>query len=302
MPLQFLLELAGLLLIFSGVSSLLARAGRPVNRFAKVIILFVASFLYLRFRVYPPMPFSLLATYLVLSLIGILLWASSSEQYWQEFRLPIVAILDGETGFTRLIRGAFLAFFPVLGWFLTWNAMILKIEAPIELRTIHPAPPITTRVHGKTIDIQNTRNPYRVDSSGQYNASLEKQYAGANTFGENATPYLRSVREGGQIYFQECVLCHGASLSGGGMFGIAFEPHPVSFTSFFQVLRPGYGDLFFRTAKGWTELPREGFPWASTMPPMEQHLSSDNIWKVTLFLYWYVGLEPYWEIEDHQIE
>ncbi len=34
------------------------------------------------------------------------------------------------------------------------------------------------------------------------------------------------------------------------------------------------------------------FPWASVMPPWEQHLTVDEIWKVVLFEYWHTGYYP----------
>jgi hypothetical protein len=45
-------------------------------------------------------------------------------------------------------------------------------------------------------------------------------------------------------------------------------------------------------SKGGIGLPNEGFPWASVMPPWEQHLTVDEIWKVILFEYWHTGYYP----------
>ena len=112
--LQFFVELAGLILFLSGLSLALSRAGMPVNRFWKAVGLFVCIFLYLKYRVYPPMPFSILATYLVVTLAAILLWASSSEEYWQDFRRPIIATLDAETLATKITRAAVLVLLPCL--------------------------------------------------------------------------------------------------------------------------------------------------------------------------------------------
>ena len=96
MPIQFFVELVGLILFLSGLSLVLSRAGMPVNRFWKAVGLFACIFLYLKYRVYPPMPFSVLATYVVVILAVILLWASSSEEYWQDFCRPIMATLDAK--------------------------------------------------------------------------------------------------------------------------------------------------------------------------------------------------------------
>jgi hypothetical protein len=50
--------------------------------------------------------------------------------------------------------------------------------------------------------------------------------------------------------------------------------------------------IFWRVSKGGIGLPNEGFPWASVMPPWEQHLTVDEIWKVVLFEYWHTGYYP----------
>lgn len=295
MPVQFFIELAGLIFFLSGLSFVLSRAGMPVNRFWKAVGLFLCIFLYLKYRVYPPMPFSVLATYLVVTLAAILLWASSSEDYWQEFRRPIIEMLDAETLTTKMTRAAVLTLLPCLVGFLTWNSMLIKVDEPIELRTVYPAIPRNALVHGKTFDVENSHNPFRVDASGHYSTEVSKNYVTAIPFGEPLPPYLVAVREGGDIYFRECVLCHGANLSGRGLYASAFNPYPISFTSLFQVLRPWHSDFFVRTAKGGAWLPPQAFPWQSTMPSMEEHLSDDEIWKVTLFVYWHTGIDPYWE-------
>jgi general stress protein CsbA len=139
MPIQFFVELVGLILFLSGLSLVLSRAGMPVNQFWKAVGLFACIFLYLKYRVYPPMPFSLLATYVVVILAAILLWASSSEEYWQDFRRPIIATLDAETQTTKIIRAGLLIFLPILAWYLTWDSMLIKINEPVELRTVGPA-------------------------------------------------------------------------------------------------------------------------------------------------------------------
>jgi hypothetical protein len=310
MPLQALLELAGLVLLFSAASFLVARAGWPINRFAKALILLSALFVYLKFRIYPPMPFTILATYLVVGLIGILLWASSSEEYWREFRRPIVALLDAQTRWTRMTRTGFMVFLPLLGWWLTWNAMILHIEEPVELRTVGPAPPQYFTVHGERMDILKARNPYRVNQKGQYDFRYTSELAvdwepgrlmkdHANPWDSHGDPYLTAALEGGKIYFQECVFCHGGNLNGRGIFAPSMNPIPINFTDPGTIAQLTERYVFWRTAIGGLNLPREGFPWASTMPRMEEHLSTSDIWKVVLFEYWHTGWIPRsWEDED----
>ena len=66
--------------------------------------------------------------------------------------------------------------FPLLIGGFSYNAMKPKSEEPIELRTVHPAPPASTKVHGKTYVLQTSQNPYRVNPEGKY----DQEYTNAN--------------------------------------------------------------------------------------------------------------------------
>jgi hypothetical protein len=306
MQLQFFVELAGLTLVLSGLSLVLSRAGMPVNKFWKAVGLFISIFLYLKYRVYPPMPFSVLATYVVVILAAILLWVSSSEEDWQDFRRPIIATLDAETQTTKIIRAGLLVFLPVLAWYLTWDSMLIKIDEPLELRTVGPAPPRSFKLHGKEIVLETAQNPYRVNHHGVYDPHymtkkvIDEETGWSYDIGVVADAwqsagdtYLAAAKEGGKIYFQEWVLCHGANLNGRGIFASAFsKPFPVNFTDPGTIAQRQESYEFWRTASGGMNLPNEGFPWISTMPRMEEHLSTDDIWKVVLFTYWHTGWAP----------
>src|SRR2546422_5572855 len=74
-------------------------------------------------------------------------------------------------------------------------------DEPIELRTVHPAPPASTKVHGKTFVLQTASNPYRVDDSGKYSDKVQNDYKDGNPWDEKAPQFLQYVREGGQIFF-----------------------------------------------------------------------------------------------------
>ena len=104
MPLQFLLELVGMVLLFTGTAVVLERAGYSINRLFNTVLVFVTFVLYLTYRVYPPMPFTILATYTTVVLLAMLLWASSTDAYWREFTQPILAVLDADTTPTRVVK------------------------------------------------------------------------------------------------------------------------------------------------------------------------------------------------------
>jgi hypothetical protein len=151
--------------------------------------------------------------------------------------------------------------------------------------------------------LQTSQNPYRVNPEGKYdqeytNANIVEQGMGrlmkpnANPWDEKSTGYLKYVREGGEIFFQNCHFCHGDNLNGRGLHAFAFNPIPANFTDPGTIAQLQETFIFWRVAKGGIGLPNEGFPWASVMPPWEQHLTVDEIWKVILFEYWHTGYYP----------
>src|SRR5947209_20583684 len=95
MPMQMLGEMGGLALLFIWSFYLLdKKMGIKVNKLAQATGLFLFSILYFRYRIYPPIPFSVRASYATMTLIGTFMWVSSTEASWQDFRKPSIAILD----------------------------------------------------------------------------------------------------------------------------------------------------------------------------------------------------------------
>lgn len=305
MPVQLLVEVAGLLFLLAGLVAILGKAGWRIGLFGKAVGVYVVIWVWLKYRVYPPMPFSVLLTYLVVVFAAILLWVSSSEEYWLEFKKPIIDVLDAESARAKIMRAGMLALLPCLAGFLTWDSLQVKVEAPVELRTVGPAPPASFTVHGKEIVLLTVENPYRVNLRGAYDPHYmakrvvdEKTGWGfeigvmADAWQSHGDQFLEAAKEGGNIYFQECVLCHGANLSGRGVFSHAFMPVPTNFTDPGTLAQHIEAYTFWRVASGGINLPPEGFPWMSTMPRMEDHLSTEDIWKVVLFSYWHTGWVP----------
>jgi hypothetical protein len=103
---------------------------------------------------------------------------------------------------------------------------------------------------------------------------------------------MKNVTEGGTVFFQNCHYCHGDQLNGLGMFSHVFNPTPANFIDpgTIAMLRESF--LFWRVSKGGPGLPNESTPWSSAMPPWEEHLNTEEIWKVILFEYWYTGWHP----------
>lgn len=303
MPMQMLFELTASVAIFALMSRLLSMGGVNLPRFWQGILFWVFIILYLKFRVYPPIPFSVRAMYGTVALIAVFMWMSSNEEDWRSFKQPIMNVLDAPTGFHKALRTVYLIALPILLWGFSYQSFLPNLDEPIELRTVHPAPPASTKVHGKTFVLQTSQNPYRTNPEGKYdqeytNARIVEQGMGrlmkpdANPWDPKAEGYLKYVREGGEIFFQNCHFCHGDNLNGRGLHAFAFNPIPANFTDPGTIAQLQETFIFWRVAKGGIGLPREGFPWASVMPPWEQHLTTDEIWKVILFEYWHTGYYP----------
>ncbi|TAJ32203.1 MAG: cytochrome c [Nitrospirae bacterium] len=303
MPMQMLFELALCVALFALTSHLLGKGGKAMPRFWQGILFWTFIVLYLKYRVYPPIPFSVRAMYGTVSLIAVFMWVSSNEEDWKKFKQPIMNVLDANTGFHKALRTMFLIALPIILWGFSYNSFLPNLDEPVELRTVHPAPPASTKVHGKTFVLQTSQNPYRVNPEGKYdqeytNARIVEQSMGrlmkpdANPWDEKAEGYLKYVREGGEIFYQNCHFCHGDNLNGRGLHAFAFNPIPANFTDPGTIAQLQETFIFWRVSKGGIGLPNEGFPWASVMPPWEQHLTTDEIWKVVLFEYWHTGYYP----------
>lgn len=307
MPMQMISELAICILVFALVNWSLKRAGMGIPKFWAGVGVWIFIQLYLKYRIYPPIPFSVRAIYGTVSLCGIFMWVSGSQAEWEEFRRPVLNVLDAVTPFHKAVRAVALILIPLgIGGF-AYNSFLPSFEEPIELRTVHPAPPATTKVHGKTFVLQTSENPYRVNAEGKYdqqftNARIVEQGMGRlmkdvndpnyNPWDPKAEGYTKYVREGGEIFFQNCHFCHGDNLNGRGLWAYAFNPIPANFTDAGTIAQLQETFVFWRVAQGGIGLPPEGFPWASVMPPWKEHLTTDEIWKVVMFEYWHTGYYP----------
>ena len=97
MPMQLLSELAIFVVGFAGLSYLLNSMGISFPRFWQGILFWVFILTYLKFRVYPPIPFSVRAMYGTVSFVAIFMWVSANEEDWKKFRQPILNVLDANT-------------------------------------------------------------------------------------------------------------------------------------------------------------------------------------------------------------
>lgn len=150
MPLQMFLEVALALGFLSLISGAIEKAGWKPNKLFQAVVLFGFCIWYLRYRIYPPLPLTVVQTYAVVAGLGIFGWVSSNEGYWQEVRQPILVMLDGATPLAWAARVLVVAALPLLVGAYVYSVMKpadVNASAPIDLRTYHPAPPRTITVY-----------------------------------------------------------------------------------------------------------------------------------------------------------
>ena len=223
-----------------------------------------------------PVPNTVVLEYLVIALVGILLWVSDNEERWSEFKQPIHDVLVRPD--RRIARGALFVIVPALVAAQTYFSAQPDISAPPSFRAIHPAPPSAITFQGEQMVLDGLENPLR--STGL----LEEHY-----------------EEGKRVYYQNCLACHGDGLQGRGHYAQIFNPQPINFQDVGTIAMLTESFVFWRIAKGGPGLPNEGTPWNSAMPAWEDFLTADEIWSVIIFLYEQTGHDPRtWEVEGEE--
>ena len=114
MPMQVLSELAVFVAGFTGLSYLANSMGMAIPRFWQGSCFGPLFRPISKFRIYPPIPFSVRAMYGVVSFVAVFMWVSANEEDWKKFRQPILNVLDANTGFHKALRTMYLILLPIL--------------------------------------------------------------------------------------------------------------------------------------------------------------------------------------------
>ena len=149
-------------------------------------------------------------------------------------------------------------------------------------RKKRPNPPDHFTAYGTEYAFAELQNPVR----RKILAQLESDPEGARH------SYARSVKSGRDLYYRNCVHCHGDLLDGEGLFSLGQTPPPSDFRGKRGIAQVSEPQLFWRIATGGPGLPRDSAPWNSTMPVGAEFLSEDEIWTLIIFLYDRVGEVP----------
>ncbi len=217
-------------------------------------------------------PKSLLTMYMVFVVAGVVMVFTFTEEGAEELAGPIKALVEDPS--RKMIRNVVFVIVPLLAGYYTYTSMLPSFEAPVELRTIHPAPPNKFKAYGKSYNLTTLENPYR---------KFEK---------EDPAKFKELVKAGGDVYIKNCQYCHGDKLDGKGPYASGLNPTPLNFQDVGTIAQLQESFLFWRIATGGPGLPAEAAPWISSMPVWQNFLTEDEIWKVILFLYNYTGRQP----------
>lgn len=219
-----------------------------------------------------PIPASLLTMYMFFVVAGVLMVFTFTEEGAREMAAPIKALVEDPS--RKTLRNAVFAVVPLLAGLYGYCEALPGFEAPLELRSIHPAPPSTAKLFGKRVDLQKLANPYRKFAK------------------EDPEKFRALVAEGAAVYIRNCQFCHGDKLDGNGPYAAGLNPLPMNFQDIGTIAQLQESFLFWRVATGGPGLPKEAAPWISSMPVWQDFLTEDEIWKVILFLYDYTGHRP----------
>jgi mono/diheme cytochrome c family protein len=217
-------------------------------------------------------PKSLLTMYMFFVVAGTFMIFTCTEESTKEIVDPIKALVEDPS--KKLVRNIVFVILPSLAGAYVYVSMQPSFEAPVELRSIHPAPPASMKAFGKRYDLSTLENPYR---------KFEK---------EDPEKFKQLVKEGGEVYIKNCQYCHGDKLDGNGPYAAGLNPTPLNFQDVGTIAQLQESFVFWRIATGGPGLPKEAAPWISAMPVWQNFLTEDEIWKVILFLYDYTGKRP----------
>lgn len=217
-------------------------------------------------------PNSLLNMYMVFVISAVLMVFTFTDESTKELVDPIKALVEDPA--KKNLRNIVFVVIPLVAGGYTYQSLQPSFEAPVELRTIHPAPPSALKAFGKRYDMATLENPYR---------KYQK---------EDPEKFAELVKEGGDVYIKNCQYCHGDKLDGKGPYADGLNPTPLNFQDVGTIAQLSESFLFWRIATGGPGLPIEAGPWISSMPVWEDFLTEDEVWKVILFLYDYTGHQP----------
>lgn len=260
--------------------------GMKVPVFWQAVIVIVTAYLVLDNAIPPLMPASLMVSYMIIIVLGVVLYFARAEESWTEFKAPILAVLRDDDKWA--MRWSLLIVISVLVSVSVYNSVRPSFDPPLELRQVHPSPPSKLNLYGKTFDLTTLENPVRSKMLEQYKTDPNAAIGA----------YKSAVGAGSEVYYQNCLYCHGDLLDGEGPYARGLYPLPTSFQDLGTIAQLQESYVFWRITTGGVGLPEGATPWNSVMPAWHEMLSEQEVWEVILFLYDAVGQVPrMWDAE-----
>ena len=240
-----------------------------IPAFYQAVLVVLTAYLIFDNAFPPVLPQTLMIQYMAITIVGVLLYFSFDDARWAEFLSPMQAILrDHNKGWLRAIL--LIAIPSLVGW-TTYQWVKPSLDAPVELRQVHPAPPSSLKLFDRRYDLTKLQNPIRNEVIDLYSSDREVAMQ----------VYNDSVLAGRDVYYQNCFYCHGDLLDGTGLFADGFtNPRPINFQDVGTIAQLEEAFLFWRISTGGPGLPREGTPWNSAMPAWHEYLSENEVWQV----------------------
>ena len=96
----------------------------------------------------PPLPSSLVAIYMAMTLIAVLLYASTTEESWKSFTASLRALVVAPE--RKIIRGAVLVLLPCVVGLWTYGKLAPELEPPAAIRP-DQVPHCVSRVESMTV-------------------------------------------------------------------------------------------------------------------------------------------------------
>ena len=113
MPMQLLFVLTALATAFVVINYSLKKVGKGFSMFAQSIFIWVGALMILKYVVFPPLPATLVYTYMGLITIVVFLFVSSDDKSWEEFKSPIIKTIKDDAGPYKNVRFASFIILPL---------------------------------------------------------------------------------------------------------------------------------------------------------------------------------------------
>jgi cytochrome c553 len=229
-------------------------------------------------------PDKALKIYVICTILGILVYVTSSEERKQNFIQPVRTFLAGEQGvFLSIIRIVVLVLLPLIVGFKTYDSVVPKLVSLGGIRIMHPTMPSAFE--------------YLVSPAREPTEEATKKYQVVKAFQgsmEDAKAALaeQNKMDGRVAFVKNCVPCHGMQANGKGPHAWGWRLKPADLTD--PAILPTTVEpyAFWRVSKGGPGLPSAATPWDSSMPIWDLNLPEHVRWQVLLGMYDLAGVSP----------